>query len=92
MHISRLDARTGESKLQPIVPALSRRMLLRLAGVTPAYLAAEAGRMIESMRGAAPALAAELRATLATDEIDFLAERVNPVVRERCAWWQNGLA
>lgn len=67
------------------------RELARLAGVTPAYLAAEARRMIESMQRTAPALAVELRAALTTDELDFLAERVNPVVLERCAWLQNAL-
>ncbi len=61
------------------------RELARLAGVTPAYLVAEAGRMAAAIRGAVPALAIELRAALTPDELDFLAERVNPVVRERVA-------
>ncbi len=68
------------------------RELARLAGVTPAYLAAEARRMIEVMQRTAPALAVELRAALTTDELDFLAERVNPVVCERCTWLQHALA
>ena len=67
------------------------RELARLAGVTPAYLAAEAKRMIEVMQRTAPALALELRAALTADELDFLAERVNPVVRERCTWLQQAL-
>ena len=61
------------------------RELARLAGVTPAYLVAEARRMAEAIQSSAPALAAELRAALTSDELDFLAERVNPVVRERAA-------
>ena len=61
------------------------RELARLAGVTPAYLVAEARRMAEAIQSAAPALAIELRAALTPDELDFLAERVNPVVRERVA-------
>ncbi len=71
--------------------AVHWRELARLAGVTPAYLAAEAKRMIEVMQRTAPALALELRAALTPDELDFLAERVNPVVRERCTWLQQAL-
>ena len=65
--------------------AVHWRELARLAGVTPAYLVAEARRMAEAIQSSAPALAAELRAALTSDELDFLAERVNPVVRERAA-------
>ena len=61
------------------------RELARLAGVTPAYVVAEARRMAEAIQSAAPALAIELRAALMPDELDFLAERVNPVARERVA-------
>ena len=67
------------------------RELARLAGVTPAYLAAEVARMTAAVRGAAQALAGELRAVLTPDELDFLAGRVNPVVQERAAWLQASL-
>ena len=60
------------------------RELARLAGVTPAYLAGEARQMAAAVRNVAPSLATELREQLLRDELEFLAERVNPLVHERC--------
>ncbi|MFM9968781.1 MAG: HipA domain-containing protein [Burkholderiales bacterium] len=60
------------------------RELARLAGVTPAYLAGEACQMAAAVRKAAPSLAVVLRDQLLPDELDFLAEKINPAVQQRC--------
>ena len=66
--------------------------LARLAGVTKPYLAGEMWAMAEGAQKAAEALAPVLRSALASDELDFLAERVNPVVVQRVGWLQEGAA
>jgi serine/threonine-protein kinase HipA len=66
--------------------------LARLAGVTRPYLAGEMRSMVEGAKRAAPDLAPVLRATLTSDELDFLAERVNPIVAQRAAWLLEGAA
>ena len=64
--------------------------LARLAGVTKPYLAGEMRAMVESTQKAAAGLVPVLRAALTVDELDFLAERVNPVVAQRAVWLQEG--
>ena len=66
--------------------------LARLAGVTKPYLAGEMRAMAEGAQKAAEVLAPVLRSALASDELDFLAERVNPVVVQRTAWLREGAA
>ena len=64
--------------------------LARLAGVTKPYLASEMQAMVRGAQKAAEGLAPVLRAALTVDELDFLAERVNPVATQRAAWLQEG--
>ena len=65
--------------------------LARLAGVTPAYLAAEIERLVNALQASANALAAQLRGKLLPEELDFLAEKVNPVVQLRCEWLSDAM-
>ena len=64
--------------------------LSRLAGVTKPYLAKEMRAMVDGTQKAAAGLVPVLRAALSVDELDFLAERVNPVVAQRAVWLQEG--
>lgn len=66
--------------------------LARLAGVTRPYLAGEMRTIAQAAARAAPGLAPLLRAALNANELDFLAERVNPVVAQRAAWLLEGVA
>lgn len=66
--------------------------LARLAGVTRPYLAQEMRAMVEGAERVAPDLAPVLRAALTSDELDFLAERVNSIVALRAAWLLEGAA
>ena len=66
--------------------------LARLAGVTRPYLAQEMRAMVEGAKRAVPGLAPVLHAVLTSDELDFLAERINPIVVQRAAWLLEGAA
>ena len=66
--------------------------LARLAGVNKPYLAGEMRAMVERTQKAAEGLVPVLGAALIADELDFLAERVNPVVAQRAVWLQEGAA
>jgi serine/threonine-protein kinase HipA len=66
--------------------------LARLSGVTHAYLVAEINDLVQRVHGAAPDLAKLLRAQLNNDELDFLTERVNPVVATRVQYLQDAVA
>ena len=66
--------------------------LARLAGVTKPYLASEMRAIVEGAQKAAEGLVPALRTALTADELDFLAERVNPVVAQRAAWLLEGAA
>ena len=64
--------------------------LARVAGVTRPYLAGEMRAIAQAAERAAPGLAPLLRAALTSEELEFLAGRVNPVVAQRAEWLIEG--
>lgn len=64
--------------------------LARLASVSPAYLAQEMQQTADKAQAAGPHIAQHLRKMLRDDELDFLNERVNPVVVQRVQWLRDG--
>jgi serine/threonine-protein kinase HipA len=66
--------------------------LAQLAGVTSRYLAREISNMAQAVEAVAKPLAKTLRSHLIDDELDFLAERVNPVIVERTMFLREAAA
>jgi serine/threonine-protein kinase HipA len=66
--------------------------LVHLAGVTMGYLAAELADMVQRVLAATQPLAKLLRAQLHSDELDFLSERVNPVIATRVQYLYDAVA
>ena len=66
--------------------------LAHLAGVTSCYLAREIGNMVQAAEAVSKPLAKTLRSHLINDELDFLAERVNPVIVERAKYLREAAA
>lgn len=64
--------------------------LAGVAGVTRPYLAREMRALALGVERAAADLAPLMRATLTADELDFLAQRVNPVIAQRAQWMGAG--
>jgi serine/threonine-protein kinase HipA len=63
--------------------------LAKLAGVSSAYLSEEINKMVEGVKAAKQPMERLLRSQLTSDELDFLAQRVNPRIMERTQLLQD---
>jgi HipA-like protein len=63
----------------------------QLARVTPAYLAQTIQDLLDRPPAATARLASQLGQKLTSDELDFLSERINPVIQLRAQWLQDAI-
>jgi serine/threonine-protein kinase HipA len=63
--------------------------LARLAGVTPAYLHSEINDLVQRVQAAVSPLQKLLRKQLSDNELEFLSQRVNPIVQTRVQYLQG---
>lgn len=66
--------------------------LARLSGVTLTFLLSEMQALMERIQSAASALQQPLRKQLSAEELDFLSDKVNPVIHTRIDYLREGLA
>ena len=65
--------------------------LAKLAGVTPAYLVSNIQHLLKELPNASAQLATLLRQKLTPDELDFLSQRINPVIQLRTQWLADSI-
>jgi serine/threonine-protein kinase HipA len=65
--------------------------LAKLAGVTPSYLSSSILHLLDELPNASVRLAALLRQKLTHEELNFLSERINPIIQLRAQWLSDAI-